>query len=179
MRCPSPTSSMPCSKGSRAGKRSICSLAASRRVERAKGIEPSPRAWEARVLPLNYARNGRDFTRRWCRLRHEFEEGGGGVVDDQAEVAGGEQAVDRLAPGVATAVNVRFVHHHHLAGAGGAEHGEGVVVHLPPGKRAARGGAGLQPGGGGLVVGVEGPPAGLGGEVGGGRVPRLGRPLHR
>ncbi len=25
-------------------------------VERAKGIEPSLQAWEARVLPLNYAR---------------------------------------------------------------------------------------------------------------------------
>ena len=28
------------------------------RVERVKGIEPSPRAWEARVLPLNYTRAG-------------------------------------------------------------------------------------------------------------------------
>ena len=27
-----------------------------RRLERAKGIEPSLQAWEARVLPLNYAR---------------------------------------------------------------------------------------------------------------------------
>jgi dCTP deaminase len=34
-----------------------------RRVERAKGIEPSPRAWEARVLPLNYARRSRDSSR--------------------------------------------------------------------------------------------------------------------
>jgi hypothetical protein len=29
--------------------------------ERVKGIEPSPRAWEARVLPLNYTR-GNDIT---------------------------------------------------------------------------------------------------------------------
>lgn len=28
-----------------------------RRLERAKGIEPSYRAWEALVLPLNYARD--------------------------------------------------------------------------------------------------------------------------
>ncbi len=34
-------------------------------VERAKGIEPSPRAWEARVLPLNYARTSRDSSRRF------------------------------------------------------------------------------------------------------------------
>jgi hypothetical protein len=27
------------------------------RMERAKGIEPSYAAWEAAVLPLNYARN--------------------------------------------------------------------------------------------------------------------------
>ena len=27
-------------------------------MERAKGIEPSYRAWEALVLPLNYARKG-------------------------------------------------------------------------------------------------------------------------
>jgi hypothetical protein len=32
-------------------------------VERAKGIEPSPRAWEARVLPLNYARRRGDSSR--------------------------------------------------------------------------------------------------------------------
>jgi hypothetical protein len=32
-------------------------------VERAKGIEPSPRAWEARVLPLNYARRTGDSSR--------------------------------------------------------------------------------------------------------------------
>ena len=31
--------------------------------ERAKGIEPSPRAWEARVLPLNYARKRGDSSR--------------------------------------------------------------------------------------------------------------------
>ena len=29
-----------------------------RRMERAKGIEPSYEAWEASVLPLNYARVG-------------------------------------------------------------------------------------------------------------------------
>jgi acetyl esterase/lipase len=34
-----------------------------REVERAKGIEPSPRAWEARVLPLNYARRRGDSSR--------------------------------------------------------------------------------------------------------------------
>ena len=28
------------------------------KLERAKGIEPSYRAWEALVLPLNYARKG-------------------------------------------------------------------------------------------------------------------------
>ena len=33
------------------------------RLERAKGIEPSPRAWEARVLPLNYARRRGDSSR--------------------------------------------------------------------------------------------------------------------
>jgi Phage integrase family len=32
-------------------------------MERAKGIEPSPRAWEARVLPLNYARKRGDSSR--------------------------------------------------------------------------------------------------------------------
>jgi hypothetical protein len=30
-------------------------------LERAKGIEPSYAAWEAAVLPLNYARKNRDF----------------------------------------------------------------------------------------------------------------------
>ena len=33
-------------------------------VERVKGIEPSYEAWEAAVLPLNYTRKGRQFTRR-------------------------------------------------------------------------------------------------------------------
>ena len=28
-----------------------------RSMEREKGIEPSPQAWEARVLPLNYSRS--------------------------------------------------------------------------------------------------------------------------
>ena len=32
-------------------------------VERVKGIEPSYEAWEAAVLPLNYTRKGRQFTR--------------------------------------------------------------------------------------------------------------------
>ena len=27
------------------------------RMERAMGIEPTSRAWEARILPMNYARN--------------------------------------------------------------------------------------------------------------------------
>jgi hypothetical protein len=33
------------------------------RGERARGIEPPPRAWEARVLPLNYARRRGDSSR--------------------------------------------------------------------------------------------------------------------
>jgi hypothetical protein len=33
------------------------------RLERAKGIEPSYEAWEAAVLPLNYARALSQFTR--------------------------------------------------------------------------------------------------------------------
>ena len=31
-------------------------------MERAKGIEPSYAAWEAAVLPLNYARSGNHLT---------------------------------------------------------------------------------------------------------------------
>ena len=31
-------------------------------LERVKGIEPSYRAWEARVLPLNYTRKAADAT---------------------------------------------------------------------------------------------------------------------
>jgi hypothetical protein len=31
-------------------------------VERVNGIEPSYAAWEAAVLPLNYTREGGDFT---------------------------------------------------------------------------------------------------------------------
>jgi hypothetical protein len=31
-------------------------------LERVMGIEPTSRAWEAFVLPLNYTRNGTDFT---------------------------------------------------------------------------------------------------------------------
>ena len=31
-------------------------------MERVKGIEPSYAAWEAAVLPLNYTREGGDFT---------------------------------------------------------------------------------------------------------------------
>ena len=34
------------------------------RLERAKGIEPSYAAWEAAVLPLNYARIGRETSER-------------------------------------------------------------------------------------------------------------------
>jgi hypothetical protein len=33
------------------------------RMERAKGIEPSYAAWEAAVLPLNYARNFNNLSR--------------------------------------------------------------------------------------------------------------------
>ena len=32
-------------------------------MERAKGIEPSYAAWEAAVLPLNYARKARTYNR--------------------------------------------------------------------------------------------------------------------
>jgi hypothetical protein len=32
-------------------------------LERVKGIEPSYEAWEAAVLPLNYTREGHEFTR--------------------------------------------------------------------------------------------------------------------
>src|SRR6185312_11532632 len=41
-----------------------------RRLERAKGIEPSYAAWEAAVLPLNYARGGRDLARLSRNVRH-------------------------------------------------------------------------------------------------------------
>ena len=34
----------------------------SRQLERVKGIEPSSRAWEAFVLPLNYTRGNLHFT---------------------------------------------------------------------------------------------------------------------
>src|SRR5579871_3456951 len=37
--------------------------AQARRLERAKGIEPSYAAWEAAVLPLNYAREISDLAR--------------------------------------------------------------------------------------------------------------------
>ncbi len=30
-------------------------------MERAMGIEPTSRAWEARILPMNYARNSIDL----------------------------------------------------------------------------------------------------------------------
>ena len=32
-----------------------------KKVVRVKGIEPSPQAWEARILPLNYTRSGKRF----------------------------------------------------------------------------------------------------------------------
>src|SRR5262245_55503826 len=35
---------------------------AGRNLERAMGIEPTPEAWEAAVLPLNYARSSADST---------------------------------------------------------------------------------------------------------------------
>jgi hypothetical protein len=35
-------------------------------MEREKGIEPSPQAWEARVLPLNYSRS--EFSRHRVAL---------------------------------------------------------------------------------------------------------------
>ncbi len=38
-------------------------------MERATGIEPAYQAWEAGVLPLNYARTGRDYT-RFYHLEH-------------------------------------------------------------------------------------------------------------
>src|SRR5262245_25122041 len=34
-------------------------------MERAMGIEPTPEAWEAAVLPLNYARNRLRFYSKW------------------------------------------------------------------------------------------------------------------
>lgn len=40
-------------------------------MERAKGIEPSYAAWEAAVLPLNYARNRR-FPPFWLRFGAAF-----------------------------------------------------------------------------------------------------------
>jgi hypothetical protein len=40
-------------------------------LERAKGIEPSYAAWEAAVLPLNYARN-RHFLIIWLRFGSAF-----------------------------------------------------------------------------------------------------------
>ena len=36
-------------------------------MERVKGIEPSSRAWEAYVLPLNHTRTGR----QWCNQAHD------------------------------------------------------------------------------------------------------------
>lgn len=39
-----------------AGARKIGEMPDARWLERAKGIEPSYAAWEAAVLPLNYAR---------------------------------------------------------------------------------------------------------------------------
>jgi hypothetical protein len=40
-----------------------------RNLEREKGIEPSPQAWEARVLPLNYSRSGWNNVRVALDLR--------------------------------------------------------------------------------------------------------------
>jgi uncharacterized protein (DUF427 family) len=42
------------------------------KLERVKGIEPSYRAWEARVLPLNYTRGGRNGTRSRGRSPTRF-----------------------------------------------------------------------------------------------------------
>lgn len=44
------------------------------KLERAKGIEPSYSAWEADVLPLNYARNFLYYTpiNQKCQWANEF-----------------------------------------------------------------------------------------------------------
>jgi hypothetical protein len=39
-------------------------------LERAKGIEPSYAAWEAAVLPLNYARVAPQYRMRCVRSKH-------------------------------------------------------------------------------------------------------------
>src|SRR5690606_25620279 len=48
-------------------------------LERAMGIEPTTKAWEALVLPLNYARSGRrgdaESTRPGCRSPGLCEQG--------------------------------------------------------------------------------------------------------
>ncbi len=36
------------------------------KVERVKGIEPSSKAWEAAVLPLNYTRISTKIVAVWC-----------------------------------------------------------------------------------------------------------------
>ena len=55
-------------------------------MERVTGIEPAYRAWEARVLPLNYTRSRpQDSLRKWDLSRsvlHEGERAPGG--HDQA-----------------------------------------------------------------------------------------------
>jgi hypothetical protein len=51
-------------------------------VERAKGIEPSYEAWEAAVLPLNYARDGSGFYRQSPRSPDRGRQGWVGFRDD-------------------------------------------------------------------------------------------------
>jgi hypothetical protein len=53
----------------------FCRNAGSRlwkKVERAKGIEPSYAAWEAAVLPLNYAREYRQATPNGRRVQPQL-----------------------------------------------------------------------------------------------------------
>lgn len=49
--------------------RAILIRFANNRMERVKGIEPSMRAWEARVLPLNYTRIARNYYTTFAEVR--------------------------------------------------------------------------------------------------------------
>src|SRR5437016_2276079 len=56
----------------RAGRKALATPLFRADAESQKGIEPSYAAWEAAVLPLNYARN-RIFLGVWVRFGYRFE----------------------------------------------------------------------------------------------------------
>ncbi len=67
----SPTKRRPCSVSPSRGVRNSC--IGDVELERAKGIEPSYAAWEAAVLPLNYARIGSCLAEKLSLPRRAFQ----------------------------------------------------------------------------------------------------------